>query len=116
MFSFSAIYSFDLPEWSSSLIFFRVESGIYRPEGIPFVHFKIDQYEIPVSNILINQVPPSPEVECNFCRRRYEMYLQNIGQIRSIYDDFNLIEIPLAPTEIRGIESLRQFNKSIMGT
>ncbi len=70
------------------------------------------EYEIPVSNILINQIPPSPEIDCNFCRQRRSMYLKNIVQIRELYiDDFNLIEIPLAPSEIRGIDELRKFSK-----
>ncbi|MHA1425558.1 MAG: TRC40/GET3/ArsA family transport-energizing ATPase [Candidatus Helarchaeota archaeon] len=86
--------------------------AIYETERLLSI---LTEYEIPVSNILINQVPPSPDVDCNFCRRRYEMYLKNIGQIHSIYEDFNLIEIPLAPTEIRGIELLREFNQYILG-
>jgi arsenite-transporting ATPase len=70
------------------------------------------QYEIPVSNIIINQVPPSPETNCDFCHHRHEMYLKNIVQIQQLYiDDFNLIEIPLAPTEIRGLESLRKVSQ-----
>ena len=73
------------------------------------------EYEIPVSNIFVNQVPPSPESDCNFCRKRYEMYLKNIVQIRELYkEDFNLVEIPLAPTEIRGLESLRKFSQNYL--
>ncbi len=72
------------------------------------------EYEIPVSNIIINQIPPSPEINCDFCRRRREMYLKNIVQIRELYnDDFNLTEVPLTPTEIRGLESLRRLNQII---
>ncbi len=75
----------------------------------------LTEYEIPHSNIIINQVPPPPEIECNFCRQRRNMYLKNIVQIKQIYEeDFNLIEIPLAPSEIRSIESLRIFSKNIM--
>lgn len=70
------------------------------------------EYEIPVSNIIVNQIPPSPESDCKFCTQRRKMYLENIVKIREFYkDDFNLIEVPLAPNEIRGIKALRQFSK-----
>ncbi|MHA1321903.1 MAG: ArsA family ATPase [Candidatus Helarchaeota archaeon] len=69
------------------------------------------EYEIPVSNIIVNQIPPPPENNCSFCLQRRKMYLNNIKKIKELYtDDFNLIEIPLAPTEIRGIKQLRKFS------
>lgn len=73
------------------------------------------EYEIPISNIIINMIPPLPDGSCNFCQRRYDMSLNNIGEIRQLYgSDFNLIEAPLAPTEVRGIELLRKFSQNIM--
>ncbi|MDD1778321.1 MAG: arsenical pump-driving ATPase GET3 [Candidatus Helarchaeota archaeon] len=74
------------------------------------------EYEIPVSNIIINQIPPAPgSIDCDFCRRRRDMFLKNIGEIRHLYEsDFNLIEVPLAPTEIRGVDLLKDFSELLM--
>ncbi|MFX1295044.1 MAG: ArsA family ATPase [Promethearchaeota archaeon] len=75
----------------------------------------LTEYEIPHNNIILNQVPPAPETDCNFCIQRRRIYLKNIIQIKQLYEDeFNLTEIPLAPTEIRGIELLRKLSQYII--
>lgn len=101
------------PERASFIIVMIPElMAIYETERLIQTLY---EYEIPVSNILINQIPPSPNVECDFCRRRHAMYLNNMIQIRQLYqDDFNLVEIPLSPSEVRGIDMLRKFGKKII--
>ena len=100
------------PEKTSFIIIMIPElMAIYETERLIQTLY---EYEIPVSNIIVNQIPPSPETDCDFCRHRREMYLKNIVQIRELYvDDFNLTEIPLAPSEIRGVELLRKFSQHI---
>jgi len=72
------------------------------------------QYEIPVSNIIINMIAPE-SLSCNFCQSRHTMHLRNLAEIRNLYlDDFNLSEISLSSTEIRGILALREFGKNLM--
>jgi len=72
------------------------------------------EYEIPISNIIINMIAPESG-NCNFCQTRHKMHLHNLQEIRQIYSsDFNLTEIPLNPIEVRGIDALREFSKSIM--
>jgi arsenite-transporting ATPase len=66
------------------------------------------EYEIPSSHIIINQIYPE-RPDCTFCRARREMQQKHLDQIRDIYDDFTLTEVPLFPTEIRGLPSLRRL-------
>jgi arsenite-transporting ATPase len=66
------------------------------------------EYEIPSSHIIINQIYPE-RPDCAFCRARREMQQKHLDQIRDIYDDFTLTEVPLFPTEIRGLPSLRRL-------
>jgi len=69
------------------------------------------QYEIPVSNIIINQLFPE-SVDCKFCQSRRNMQMKNLKEIRYIYEeDFNLIEIPLFDNEIKGYEQLKKLSK-----
>lgn len=69
------------------------------------------QYEIPFSNIIVNQIFPE-SIDCKFCQSRRNMQLKNLKEIRYLYeDDFNLIEIPLFDTEIRGYEQLKKLGK-----
>jgi len=66
-------------------------------------------YEIPVSNIVINQLFPE-NVDCKFCQSRRQMQFKNLDEIKYIYeDDFNLTEVPLFDTEIRGYEQLKKL-------
>ncbi len=71
------------------------------------------EYEIPVHNIIINQIIP-PNSECEFCNSRRKMQLKNLEEIKKLYDEFNIIEMLLRPTEIRGIDLLREFGKDLL--
>jgi arsenite-transporting ATPase len=72
------------------------------------------EYEIPISNIIINMITPETE-NCRFCHSRHNMHLRNLNEIRQIYsNDFNLIEIPLSSVEVRGIDALHEFGKLLM--
>nr|HDO80835.1 arsenic-transporting ATPase [Candidatus Bathyarchaeota archaeon] len=67
------------------------------------------EYEIPCDHIVVNMVYPEIP-NCPFCRARRQMQQENLKEIREIYDDFNITEIPLFNTEIRGIEKLKELS------
>ncbi|TFG12885.1 arsenic-transporting ATPase [Candidatus Thorarchaeota archaeon] len=74
----------------------------------------LNAWNIPVSNIIINQlVPENPN--CPFCSKRHKMQQKNLEDIRDLYQDLNLTEVPLFENEIRGIEGLRKLGKVLMG-
>ena len=68
------------------------------------------EYEIPISNVLVNMVYPIIP-DCAFCKARRSMQEGNLETINEFYsDEFEITEIPLFDTEIRGIESLEMFS------
>ncbi|MHA1300472.1 MAG: ArsA family ATPase, partial [Candidatus Helarchaeota archaeon] len=68
------------------------------------------EVEIPCSSIIVNQLfPQNLDVDCKFCNSRRDMQQKNLKEIKDIYaEDFNLIEVRLFPTEIRGLDKLRE--------
>ncbi|MEM2145449.1 MAG: ArsA family ATPase [Candidatus Jordarchaeaceae archaeon] len=74
----------------------------------------LNEYEIPCDHIIVNMVYPDIP-DCAFCRARRTMQLENLKEIREIYDDFNITEVPLYKGEIRGIERLKELSKIIFG-
>lgn len=73
------------------------------------------EVEIPSSAIIVNMLFPS-NMDCKFCHARYEMQQKNLTEIRNIYEqDFELVEVPLFDTEIRGIDKLRELSKILIG-
>jgi arsenite-transporting ATPase len=66
------------------------------------------EFEIPNSHIIINMIYPD-QPDCAFCRARKKMQEQYLGQIRDIYDDFTITEVPLFSDEIRGLPKLRSL-------
>ena len=75
------------------------------------------KYEIPVSNIIINQLYQDTEELCNFCRARYNMQQRNIKKIRELFGENlgkNLIELPLFEEEIREYSKLKEMSKFLI--
>ncbi len=72
---------------------------------------------IPVSNIIVNQLYQDPSDLCNFCRARREMQQRNLIKIREIFNEKlgkNLIEIPLFKEEIRKYSKLKELGKYLI--
>ncbi|MFX0039077.1 MAG: ArsA family ATPase [Promethearchaeota archaeon] len=70
------------------------------------------KYDIPVSNIVVNQLYQDTIELCDFCRSRRKMQQKNLIKIRSIFRDKlskNLIEIPLFKEEIREYHKLKEM-------
>lgn len=72
---------------------------------------------IPVSNIVVNQLYQDPSDLCNFCRARREMQQRNLIKIREIFNEKlgkNLIEIPLFKEEIIKYSKLKELGKYLI--
>ncbi len=70
------------------------------------------KHEIPVSNIVINQLYQDNSELCDFCRGRRNMQQRNLEKIRSVFREKlgkNLIEVPLFKDEIRGYTKLKEM-------
>jgi arsenite-transporting ATPase len=75
------------------------------------------KYEIPVSNIVVNQLYQDTSELCDFCLGRREMQQKNLNKIRQIFRDKlnkNLIEVPLFREEIREYNSLKAMGEYLL--
>ncbi len=71
-------------------------------------------WNIPAENIIVNQlVPGNPD--CVFCSKRREMQQTNLVDIRELYSDLDITEVPLFDSEIRGIEGLENLGRILIG-
>ena len=74
----------------------------------------LNSWHIPATHIVINQlVPPNPD--CKFCSKRYEMQRTNLQDIRELYEDMDITEVPLFDGEIRGVEGLGKLGDILIG-
>ena len=70
------------------------------------------EYDIPVSHIIVNQIPPENPT-CRFCASRREMAKENLEKIQTLYEDFVQLEIPTFEQGKPGIEALRDLGEGL---
>ena len=72
---------------------------------------------IPISNIVINQIYQDDNELCDFCRARRKMQQNNLGKIQEIFGEKlkkNLIEVPLFREEVREYDSLKEMSEYLI--
>lgn len=77
------------------------------------------KYNIPVSNIVVNQLYQDSTELCDFCTSRREMQQKNLNKIRDIFRDKlgkRLIEIPLFKEEIREYNKLTEVGEFLINS
>ena len=62
-----------------------------------------------VNNVMISE-------GCDFCKKRKENQLKHLQNISISFPHLQCIEIPLFPTEMKGIEPLKQLDKSLFSS
>ncbi|MFX1316302.1 MAG: ArsA family ATPase [Promethearchaeota archaeon] len=75
------------------------------------------KYNIPVSNIVINQLYQDTSELCNFCKARRKMQQGNLIKIKEIFSNKLgklLVEIPLFKEEIREYSKLKEFGEYLI--
>ncbi|KAL7711642.1 ATPase ASNA1-like protein [Entamoeba marina] len=60
--------------------------------------------------IVVNQILP-PNETCEYCKNRRIVQSKYLSQIDVLYSDFHLVKVEMLTTEVRGVESLRNFGK-----
>ncbi|MFX1599526.1 MAG: ArsA family ATPase [Promethearchaeota archaeon] len=78
---------------------------------------ELTKYEIPVSNIVVNQLYQDTAELCDFCKGRREMQQKNLSKIKKVFQDrLNkiLIEIPLFKEEIREYDKLKEMGEFLI--
>ncbi|MBY8982162.1 MAG: ArsA family ATPase [Candidatus Lokiarchaeota archaeon] len=75
------------------------------------------KYNIPVSNMIINQIFPISEDLCEFCESRRNMQHKHIKRIEDIFEsklNKNIIQVPLFRNEIRKYPKLKEMSEFLI--
>lgn len=70
----------------------------------------IDTHNIVVNGILYRESGSN----CSLCAARMNMQSVYLDQFSDLYADFNLVRVPLLPSEVRGPEKLKEFSKMLV--
>ncbi len=74
-----------------------------------------DEYQLRVNHLIINYV--IHEVDCEFHKARKEMQQNYINLLKSQYAPrIQLIELPLLPYEIKGVERIKRISEILFGS
>jgi len=74
-----------------------------------------DQYELMVNHMIVNYVVK--EADCAFHRERKAMQMEYTRILEDRYGErIELIQVPLAPHEIKGVERIEQVSKILFAT
>jgi arsenite-transporting ATPase len=69
-----------------------------------------DEYQLRVNHLIVNYV--IQEADCNFHKMRKEMQQNYIKILKDLYSDrIRLIELPLMPHEIKGVERINKISE-----
>ena len=74
-----------------------------------------DEYQLKVSHLIVNYV--IREADCEFHKTRREMQQDYIKMLRDQYSHrIQLIEVPLSPQEIKGVERIKKISDILFGS
>jgi arsenite-transporting ATPase len=74
-----------------------------------------DEYHLSVNHLIVNYV--IQEADCDFHRIRREMQRSYIKVLRDEYADrIGVIEVPLSPQEVKGVERIRKVSGILFGS
>jgi len=76
---------------------------------------ELASYGIDTHCIVVNQLLfPKKGSECEQCNARRRMQKKYLEQIAELYDEFNVVKMPLLVEEVRGKEKLEQFSEMLI--
>lgn len=76
----------------------------------------LQDLRIRVRSIVINRANLSPIEKCDFCAQRVKGQERYLREILEKWGGYDVIQVPLFPHEIRGLERLSEFSEVLAGT
>lgn len=73
----------------------------------------LHRLNISVKSVLVNRV--AEERECPFCSMRRKAQEDALSRIEQTFSDYELVEVPLLPYEVKGIERLKTYAQVMLG-
>ena len=75
---------------------------------------KMGVQHIIVNQLLIPLTDSSGNHTCSKCSSRFKIQHKYLEQVHDLYEDYNIIEVPLMDYEVRGIDNVRTFSELLM--
>ncbi|KAI1502894.1 putative arsenite translocating ATPase [Biscogniauxia marginata] len=76
---------------------------------------ELGSYSIDTHCIVVNQLLfPKQGSDCDQCNARRKMQKKYLDQIEELYDEFNVVRMPLLVEEVRGRERLEKFSEMLI--
>ncbi|KAB5554903.1 anion-transporting ATPase-like domain-containing protein [Coniochaeta sp. 2T2.1] len=76
---------------------------------------ELASYGIDTHTIVVNQLLfPKAGSDCEQCNARRRMQKKYLDQIEELYDEFNVVKMPLLVEEVRGKEKLEKFSEMLV--
>jgi arsenite-transporting ATPase len=76
---------------------------------------ELNSYQIDTHSIVVNQLLfPAQGSSCEYCNARRKMQKKYLEQIEELYEDFNVVKIPMLTEEVRGSDKLGKFSEMLV--
>jgi len=76
---------------------------------------ELNNYQIDTHSIVVNQLLfPAQGSACDYCNARRKMQKKYLEQIEELYEDFNVVKVPMLTEEVRGTDKLSSFSEMLV--
>ena len=69
--------------------------------------------KVPAKSVIVNQV--AEDRKCSFCSMRWSAQKDALLKIEETFSNYELVEVPLLPYEVKGIERIKTYAQVMLG-